>query len=142
MDFEALLGRQLKDDDIIEILEEEDMEVIYIFDRTHEGEEDQYSAEAKEAGLEFRFDQNQRLEVIFLYAAAREDGGPIALDEADFPVYTSFDEAKKGFSQAGISFKESPGKSSWIRGEFENCSRHYEFHDNALYLVTLMAKPT
>jgi len=51
MDFESLLGRQLKDDEVVEVLEARDMQVVYDFDRTHENLEDVYWAAAQASGF-------------------------------------------------------------------------------------------
>lgn len=48
------LGLQLEDDAVPELLEEHDMEVLYRFDRLHEGEPDEYTSPAREAGFELR----------------------------------------------------------------------------------------
>ena len=39
----SLLGKKLKDDDILDVLEDYEIEVVYDFDRSHENIEDIYS---------------------------------------------------------------------------------------------------
>ncbi|MBD9668905.1 hypothetical protein IB278_33620 [Variovorax sp. VRV01] len=116
------------------------MQVVYDFDRTHENLEDVYWAAAQASGFQFRFDQNQKLDVVFLYIAASEGFRPIARDEVGVPLYESFDEAKQGFTREGISFRESPGEKWWVKGDFGSNTRHYQFRDGALFRVTLSTK--
>jgi hypothetical protein len=57
MRFETFLGKHLKDDDVIEVLEIHSMKVWYDFDRSHEGLEDIYWSEAPASGFIFRFNE-------------------------------------------------------------------------------------
>jgi hypothetical protein len=139
-DFEALLGLQLKDDKVIELLELRDMQVVYDFDRTHENLEDVYWAAAPKSGFQFRFDQEQKLDVVFLYIAASEGFEPVARDEVGIPLFETFDEARQALTQAGISLKESPDEKWWIKGDFGANTRHYEFRKDTLFRVTLSSK--
>ncbi len=50
MKFLPLLGKLLKDDEVVAVLEQADMEVIYDFDRLHENTPDKYWAESKKHG--------------------------------------------------------------------------------------------
>ena len=65
MDLESLLGRQLKDDEVVEVLDAQDMQVVYDFDRSHENLEDVYWAAAQASGFQFRFDQDQNWTLCF-----------------------------------------------------------------------------
>ena len=140
MNFEALLNRQLKDDDVIEVLELLDMQVVYEFDRTHENLEDIYWATAPTCGIQFRFNKDQKLDVVFLYIVASEGISPVARDEVDVPLFESFDEAKRSIAQARIPFVESPNQKWWIKGDFGVNTRHYQYQDGELFRVTLSAK--
>ena len=64
-----LFGMSLKDDDVIDILDDMEMDVIYDFDRLHEGQPDKYWAAAQTAGIQLRFDEAQILDTIFLHRA-------------------------------------------------------------------------
>ena len=141
MDFEALLGRQLKDGDVIELLEAEDITVTYDFDRLNEGEEDHYWAAAEASGFLFRFNQHQKLDVVFLYIDAIQGYESINPDEVEIPLYANYEAARQDFLQLGIPFTESsiPGLS-WINGDFGSNFRHYQFDADSLELVTLSAK--
>jgi hypothetical protein len=140
MNFELLLGRKLKDDVIVEVLEAQGMEVVYDFDRTNENLADVYWAAAEASGFQFRFDQDQMLDVVFLYIAASEGFSPVARDEVDIPLYENLERAKQDFIQKGISYTESESGNWWIKGHVEAGTRHYEFRDGALSLVTLSGK--
>ena len=140
MNFESLLGRKLKDDDVVEVLEAYDMTVVYEFDRTHEGMDDLYWSDAQPDGFQLGFDKDQVLYVVFLYIAASDGFDPIDPDEVDFPMYGAFDEAKASFESLGVSYKESAGEKWWIKGDFDDFTRHYQFHDGNLYRITLSLK--
>ncbi|NYF20784.1 hypothetical protein HDC36_002245 [Xanthomonas sp. JAI131] len=50
----SLLGKSLKDEEIIDILEQFDVDVVYSFDRIHENTPDVYWAAIKSAGFQRR----------------------------------------------------------------------------------------
>ncbi len=144
VDFINLLGKQLKDDIVMEILEHYEIDVVYGFDRTHEGMEDVYWAASEENGFQFRFDENQKLDVIFLYMVAREGFTPIPRNEIDVPIYESFAEAKTDFESNNLEYKKPPIEDSsdpwyqrWIKTNNGVYTRHYEFKDNQPRMITL-----
>jgi hypothetical protein len=53
MNFLALLGKKLKDDDVIELFERAHIHVVCDFDRSHENVPDRYWAAAKKEGFQF-----------------------------------------------------------------------------------------
>ena len=59
------IGRNLKDDEVVDLLENHDMEVIYSFDRLRENSPDEYTSAAREGGFELSFDPEQMLRTIF-----------------------------------------------------------------------------
>jgi hypothetical protein len=144
LDFKSYLGNHLKDDIVVEILELYEMEVIYDFDRLHEGIEDQYWAKALENGFLFRFDENQRLDVIFFYMRPREGYAPIARTSIDVPIYETFDEAHSACVAQALRCKTSAGAPGtklyqrWIRFEFDEYTAHYQFDAGQLDGITLM----
>ncbi|POB00358.1 hypothetical protein C2134_01810 [Chromobacterium sinusclupearum] len=146
MKFAALLGKKLKDDDVIEVLETHDMTVVYEFDRTHENMNDLYWSDSKPDGFQFGFDKDQVLYVVFLYITASEGFEPIDASTLDFPIYGTFDEAKNSFEADGISYSQSSGESGssmykwWIKGDFGSFTRHYQYQDGSLFRVTLSRK--
>lgn len=146
MNFAALLGKQLKDDDVIDVLEAHDMAVTYDFDRSHEGQDDVYWSSAEADGFQFRFDQHQRLETIFLYVIAGERFSPVDASTLGFPLHASFDDAQAAFDAAGVAYRQSQGQPGspmykwWIKGDFGAFTRHYQYEDGQLYRVSLSVK--
>ena len=145
MHFLRILGKKLKDDEVIEVLDGLNMEVIYDFDRLHEGQPDQYWAAAKSAGFQFRFDATQTLDVIFLYLAPREGFTAISLLDCDIPFFTSVEAGQK-YGQAHHLAASAGGADflgvsrHWVLVEFAGHSAHYEFHGESLALITITKK--
>jgi len=146
MNFTSLLNQNLKDDDVIDVLERYDISVIYDFDRTHENMEDVYWAASTDAGFQFRFDRNKMLDTIFLYIVAREGFTPISRSEIDVPVFDTFDDAEHECALKGIPFKQSQGAPGsdmykwWIKVDFGMHTVHYQFKEGALRMVTIGSK--
>jgi hypothetical protein len=146
MNFSALLGKQLKDDEVVDVLETYDMTVVYEFDRSHENMDDLYWSDAKQEGFQFGFNKEQILYVIFLYISASDGFEPIDKTILNFPLYATFDDAQKSFIADGISYRQSvgdPGSSTnkwWIKGDFGQFTRHYQYKDGCLFRVTLSLK--
>ena len=144
MDFTNLLGKQLKDDRVLQLLEDYDIDVIYSFDRLHEGTEDIYWAQFKENGFQLRFDETQKLDVIFLYMVARDGYTPISSSEIDVPIYQSFAEARVDFEANNLDYTNYPSEDPsdpwyqrWIKTNNGVYTRHYEFKDNKPRMITL-----
>ena len=89
----AFHAQSMKSDDVIDLLERFDMDVIYRFDRTHEGTPDEYSASAPAEGFELRFDEHQVLDTIFCYIQARGRFSPIDASCIGVPIPKSFAHA-------------------------------------------------
>ena len=137
-----LLGKSLKDDDIIDILDHMEMDVIYDFDRLHEGQPDKYWAAAQEAGIQLRFDEAQTLDTIFLYITSDEGFAACSQRDSDVPVFTTVVEAQ-AFGEAQ-HLQVSKGSADflgvsrdWIRLGFGAHSVHYEFRTGSLARVTV-----
>jgi hypothetical protein len=145
MKLAALLGKTLKSDDILEVLEGYQIEeVIYDFDRLHENDLDRYWAAARSSGFQLGFDQDQVLEVVFCYIVAAEGFSPIAVDMIGAPVFATFDEAELFCKTYGLSHSHSKNveeaERRWLRIEEADSSKHYEFRDGRLSLLTLMTR--
>lgn len=137
-----LLGKSLKDDDVIDLLEDMEMDVIYDFDRLHEGQPDKYWAAAQKTGIQFRFDEAQTLDTIFLYITPDDGFTACAQRETDVPVFTSAAEVR-AFGESH-RLQVSKGRadflgaiSDWIRLGFGAYSVHYEFRAGSLARVTV-----
>jgi hypothetical protein len=146
MRFLPLLGKKLKDNEIIEILEGLDMHVVYDFDRLHEGQPDKYWAAAKQEGFQFRFDEIQTLDVVFLYVEPSGDYAAMSRHDCDIPLFTTVEEAQRfGQAQHLVVTEGSADflgvRREWVRLVFATHSAHYEFHGARLALVTLAIKP-
>ena len=134
----SLLNKTLKDDLVIEFLEMYEVEVVYDFDRTHEGLPDLYWASAKQAGIQLRFNERQILDTIFCYVKSRDEFEPIAPDSIGVPIFSSFDEAEQDCKNRGTKYKVPPSSQAWLRVFDSDGDAHYEFRDGCLSMVTLM----
>lgn len=144
MQFSKLLGQKLKSDDIIELLEHFDIDVVYDFDRLHEGMEDIYWASAYEQGFQLRFDKEQTLDVVFLYMIERDGFTPISESEIEVPIFASFVDAKESFEVSGIEYTNSPSDDPnhkmyqrWIKSKSDGHTVHYEFVNQRLRMITM-----
>jgi hypothetical protein len=107
MKFLQLLGKRLKDNEVMDILEIYDATVVYDFDRTHENLPDEYWAACKAQGIQFKFNADQVLSTIFLYLEDREEFTPIELREIeDVPVFSSVQEVEAHCATENHSFKK------------------------------------
>jgi hypothetical protein len=142
MKFLSFLGKRLKDDDVIDVLECAQIKVVYDFDRLHENIPDRYWAASKKDGFLFGFDANQILEVIFLYVAPNEDFAPVIRTDCDVQFFSTIDEVEAHGAER--KFRVTKGKAAllgiqrdWVRLEYEKQSVHYEFRSDQLALVTI-----
>lgn len=135
------VGKSLKSDDVIEVLERFDMSVIYDFDRLHENTADSYSSSARSGGFEFRFDEHKILCTIWAYIQPQT--GFSAIDEAMLGArcFQTLTEAALHAEKAGIKTSQSKDGSSWIRFEHDHAPWiHYQFSQSQLTLVTFMRR--
>ncbi|WP_226667428.1 hypothetical protein [Microbulbifer aggregans] len=142
MNLSHFLNSALKSDELIELFEAHDVEVVYSYDRLHQGMEDQYFGSMSKLGLQFVFNCQQVLKAIFVYAHKNGEFQAANLPELGI---TSFSEKASVVAYAqenSINYTEGAanflGKSlEWAKFEFSNHSVHYEYKDGALALVTL-----
>jgi hypothetical protein len=137
-----LLGKSLKDDDVIDILDDMEMDVIYDFDRLREGQPDKYWAAAQEAGIQFRFDEAQTLDTIFLYIAPDEGFAAHAQRDSDVPVFRTASEVLTFGEAQGLQLSKGSAdflgvSRDWVRLGFGAYSVHYEFRGGSLARVTV-----
>ena len=145
MQFLPLIGKPLKDDAVVDVLDYAKMEVVYDFDRLHENTPDKYWAESKKDGFQIGFDADQILCVIFLYCAPIDGFTPITRSDCDVSFFATADEAEAyGTAQ---EFRITKGKADflgarrdWVRLEYERYFVHYEFRDGSLALATVTKK--
>lgn len=141
MTLAALLGKKLKDEEILQVLDDYQVgDVSYEFDRLREGGEDEYLAQAKGAGFALVFDHGQVLRTIFCYAASIEGFTPVNPGILGVPVFASVEEATHAARAEGVAHSAGQVdrlKSSWIRHERPAAWVHYEFRAGVLSLITL-----
>lgn len=140
MQLAQYIGRKLKSDPVIEILEHFDMEVVYDFDRLHENTPDSYSSSAREAGFELRFNESQVLDTIWCYIQPRPGFSPVDQDIVGAAIFENFDDARSYAHASGVPASGSKDEESWFRLEHETLWIHYEFSDRCLGLITFMLK--
>jgi hypothetical protein len=142
MMFLPLLGKMLKDDEMIEILEGSDIEVIYEFDRLHENVPDVYWASSKPQGFQFRFDGSQRLDVVFLHVVPGDGYAAVSQHDCDVTFFGS----KAGVEAFGEAQQLHVIKGSadflgvireWVRLGFASHSIHYEFRAGSPAMVSI-----
>jgi hypothetical protein len=145
MNLNALLGKKLKEDDIIDVLEFYEIEnVIYDFDRSHENIEDAYWASAIAAGFQLRFNQDQVLQTIFCCIAPLEGFSPVSQDIVGAPIYETFDDAEGACRRNELRYSTSDSRKGpefhklWLRVEAAEVWTHYQFEDGSLVRLTLM----
>jgi len=93
MKYLDLLGKKLKSDDVIDVLENDELEVIHSFDRLHENQPDQYWVESKAQGIQFRFNEAQTLDTLFFYIQPDEGFLSCELSSLGVPIFDSPDSA-------------------------------------------------
>lgn len=142
MNFLSLLRKTLKDDEVIGVLESLEMEVIYDFDRLHEGRPDKYWAAAPTAGIQLQFDEAQTLDTIFFYIMPDDGFAACMQEDSDVPFFTTAAEVQAFGETQRLQI--SRGRADflgvirdWIRLGCETHSVHYEFHADALARVTV-----
>jgi len=145
MNLRNLLGKKLKDDEVLEFIEDYDVgDVVYDFDRSHENMEDIYWAASHSAGFQMRFNQDQVLETIFCYIVKSGEFDPISQNLIGVPVYKTFDEAEEASRKAGVVYSVSDASKGrefykmWLRMESPDAWVHYQFQDGKVGRVTLM----
>ncbi len=141
-----LLGSQLKSEAVLSVLEEHDMEIIYHVDRLFENEPDSYSSNANKFGFEFSFNAQQVLVTIFCHAVASDGIEPIDCSLVGVPFYSTIPEAKIDAQRLEVETiqggpVESFGRTvEWVKLDWLDHSRHYEFEAGELTQVTLMVQ--
>jgi hypothetical protein len=146
MNFTALLGKALKSDEVIDVLECFDMSVTYDFDRSHENIDDLYWAASKDAGFQFRFNKDQVLDVVFVYLVPREGFGAIDRSLLDVQVFETFEEAESYSVEGKTPYKASPGEPDakgyrwWIKLDHGRYTAHYQFKEGRVTMLTLSEK--
>lgn len=127
-----LLGQKLKSPDVMDLLETHDVDVIYDFDRTYENLPDSYWAPLEDKGIQLKFDQDQNLNVIFVYRKEKEGFSIADTEFVGIEGFDTYDEVKKMTIEKAIPTTEGEAdflgeKTKWIRLEHDDHSVHYSF---------------
>jgi hypothetical protein len=140
------LGRRLKDDEVMRLLERFDMRVVYQFDRLHENAPDYYDSAAPSNGFELRFDEAQILTTIFCYTVAEGPFAPIDESFIGLPIYRTAAEARAAGAKLGVKVSYAEGVRflgrvmSWVRLDHSTQAWHFEYSGGALTRVSLMGR--
>ncbi len=129
----------------MDLLETWDVDVIYEFDRTHENMPDLYWAAIKEKGIQLRFNQDQILDVIFVYLKEKEGFCIADPDFAGIQRFESYNEVNKKALNEGVEVTTGEAdffgeKTKWIRLEYPSHSVHYSFDPEKPDKVTLQKR--
>lgn len=140
-----LLGTELKSDFLCDLFETYDVQVIYEYDRTYEGLEDEYRAELPELGLQFVFDENQFLTTVFLRPVTATTFNPFDAKDERLREFSAKSEALLYARTSGLRFTEGAADfmdehKEWIRFESDTYSIHYEFVGTQLRMITLQSE--
>ena len=134
----SLLARSLKSDEVIELLEEYDVDVVYAFDRVHENTPDFYWASIKDAGIQLRFNEHQQLDTAFCYLIPRHGSSAIQPESIGVPIFDSFPTAERACQSYGLRYQASCAGGLWLKIFGDGHDTHYEFSNGCLSMVTLM----
>jgi hypothetical protein len=145
MNLSKLLNCHLKSDELIVLFEHYDVDVIYSYDRLHEGTEDSYYGSINELGLQFSFNEHQVLKTIFIYVSGNEEFEKANLSEFEISAHDDKLSVIKYGKENGIEYTEGEvsflGENrSWAKLALSDYSIHYEFTDGVLGLITLQAE--
>jgi hypothetical protein len=127
-----LVGKHLKDDEVIDLLEGYDLDVIYDFDRLHENAPDEYRVEARKQGFCLRANDAQRIKTIFCYIQSREGYDPVDANDCGCPLPQS---ANEGLTVLGVPSRTG---TDWRRFDFSTHALHYTWNASGLCLVCMM----
>jgi hypothetical protein len=139
-----LLDTELKSDFLCDLFETYDTQVVYEYDRTHEGLADEYHAEIPELGLQFVFDARQVLRTLFLRPVEATTFNPLDTNDERLPTFASKREALRYADAGGLQYSQGAvefmgEQQDWIRLENELNSIHYEFVGSELRMITLQS---
>ena len=137
-----LLGSDLKTEFLNDLFEAYDVEVIYEYDRTYENLPDSFTAAIPKLGLEFIFDENQKLKTLFWTQVKVESFNPFTHDDRKVKIFDTKEECLRYAETNGLKASDGSGifmdeEREWIRIENSNHSIHYEFVDTKLKMITL-----
>lgn len=145
MKYLDLIGIDLKNEVLCDLFETYDVQVVYEYDRTHEGLPDQYRAEITDLGLQFVFDEQQVFKTIFMEQVDVNTFDPFDGDDERLKIFGSKAEAFQYATDNGERISEGKAdfmgeERDWIRFEHDTYSVHYEYVDSKLRMITIQAE--
>jgi len=146
MKYIDILGKQLKSDDVIDVLELYDLDVIYAFDRLHENQPDEYWVASKAEGVQMHFNEVQTLETLCFYIVADEGFSPCEPNSLGVPVFDSRESARDFAVQSGLPVTEGETDllgvhRKWIKIDFGSHLHHSEFRGGMLHRMSAFLPP-
>lgn len=146
MKYLDLLGKPLKSDDVIDVLECDDLDVIYSFDRLHEDQPDQYWVASKARGIQMRFNEDQILDTLFFHIEPDEGFSRCEPEFLGVPVFNSRDSARDYAARSGLPVVEGETDflgvhRKWIKIDFGSHLQHLEFWGETLHGVSAFLPP-
>jgi len=150
MNYIDILGEPLKSDFLIDLFETYDVDVIYTYDRAHENMEDEYRCGIPDMGLEFIFDDSQKLTTLFMTKIEHSGYNPFEGDDPRMTPFQTADEAMRIARTNSIDAMHQKAKEDsffgvipeWVKFTFNNHSIHYQFDDTGISCVTLQTLNT
>ena len=145
MKYLDLLGVPLKNDVLCDLFETYDVQVMYEYDRTHEGLPDEYRAEVPDLGLQFVFDERQVFKTLFMEQAKVNTFNPFDEDDERLKRFNSKADALRYASENDEQISEGRAdfmgeETDWIRFEYDSYSIHYEYAHSKLRMITIQAE--
>ena len=107
-----LLGQDLKCEFLTDLFETYDVDVKYSYDRLHEGMADEYHAAIPDLGLQFIFDQGQKLRTLFIEPIEVDSYNPLAGLNESFELFSAKAEALQFTSKNKAEDKSCGAKES------------------------------
>ena len=146
MKYIDLLGKQLKSDEMIDVLERDDLDVMYSFDRLHENQPDQYWVASKAQGVQMRFNEHQTLDTLFFYIEPAEGFSSCEPHSLGVPIFDSRDSARDHAAQSGLTVVEGEVDflgvyRKWIKIDFGSHLHHSEFRGEKLHGMSAFLPP-
>jgi len=142
MKYLDLIGIDLKNDVLCDLFETYDVQVIYEYDRTHEGLPDEYRAEIPDLGLQFVFDEKQKFTTLFMQQIDAKTFNPFDGDDERLKKFKSMADAYQHAKDKNIRITEGKAnfmgeEKDWIRFEYGSYSIHYEYVQSKLRMITI-----
>ncbi len=142
MKYLPLLGKALKNAEIIDLFETNDIDVVYDFDRCYENMPDQYWATSHDLGIQINFDEDQILKTIFIYMTSEDEFTPADILNSDITIFDSKPAVRNHALENNINITEGHTtflgtESDWIRFDYPDHRIHYEFSGGQLKKVRL-----